>query len=423
VTSPIARAQDADASPPPRWIARAADWLTPRRIRSHALILALGLWAVCAIDFATPGLLDRAGNIKFQDFLPFYISAHLITQGRAADLYNQQVIQAEVEKIVGHPTQVRVPYLYGPQVAFFFTPLSRFSFATAARLWSGLSLILFFACIYLLWKSCPNLKPYPGTVTLCALAFPPLFHFFVRGQNSALVLACFTAAWFAFRAQREWLAGLALGFLIFKPQFLVAIPIILLLSRAWRPLFALILSAAAQLAFAGIYFGSAVLNAYVATMLHPSRWLPSAELTHAEIQMHSLRAFWSLLIPWSQPAFVLCVLCAIAVIAIATLIWMSPAPLSLRFSALILAAVLVNPHLFIYDLLVLAPALLLLTDWAVGNEQHAVTPLFRLLIYLSFALPLFGPLCRWTHLQLSVPAFAATLWLLFQVKTHPEVAQ
>jgi hypothetical protein len=29
-------------------------------------------------------------------------------------------------------------------------------------------------------------------------------------------------------------------------------------------------------------------------------------------------------------------------------------------------------------------------------------------------LPLFGPLSRWTHLQLSVPAMAALLWLLWR---------
>ena len=60
-------------------------------------------------------------------------------------------------------------------------------------------------------ESCPALRPYPALVAICALAYPPLFHFFVRGQNSALVLACFTAAYLALRAKRNWLAGIALG--------------------------------------------------------------------------------------------------------------------------------------------------------------------------------------------------------------------
>jgi alpha-1,2-mannosyltransferase len=268
-----------------------------------------------------------------------------------------------------------------------------------------------FACVYLVWKTCPALKPHFATVALAALAFPPLFHFFVRGQLSALVLACFTAAFLAFRADRPWLAGIALGFLIFKPQFLVAIPLVLLLSQAWKPLAALVVSSAAQLAFARMYFGPAVTHAYFDTLLHMSRVIAASELSLAPIQMHSLRSFWTLLIPSPQLALALYILCSIITVVVAAAIWKSPAPLSLRFSALTLAAILVNPHLFVYDLLALAPAILLLANWTLTNPHSAT---LRLLTYLAFILPVFGPLSRWTHLQLSVPVFAALLWLLFR---------
>jgi hypothetical protein len=221
-------------------IQSAANWLTPRRIRAHAIVLAACLWGVCAVDYATPGLFDRAGNIKFQDFLPHYISAQLIARGHASELYNQQVTADALQAVVDHsdhaPTRVLLPNLYGPQVGLFFVPLARLSFPTAARIWVTASLLLFFACVYFVWKTCPALRPHSVTVALCAIAFPPLFHFFVRAQMSALVLACFTAAFLALRANRSRLAGIALGFLIFKPQFLVAIPLVLLLSRAWKPL-------------------------------------------------------------------------------------------------------------------------------------------------------------------------------------------
>jgi hypothetical protein len=405
---------------------RAANFLTLRRVRAHATILALCLWGVCAVDFLVPGSFDRAGNIKFQDFLSFYISGTLIAQGRTVGLYNQPARAAEMPAIVQthvatdafvRPpttlTNVRLPNLYGPQFSLLFVPLARFPFLISAQIWVAFSLIFFFACIHLVLKSCPSLLPCSRTVMLCAVAFPPLFHFFVRGQNSVLVLVCFSAAHLAFGAQRDWLAGIALGFLIFKPQFLVAIPLVLLLSQAWKPLVALVVSAAAQLAFTRIYFGPAVTHAYFATLGHLSRAIDAAELSLAPIQMHSLRAFWSLLIPWPEVALVLYALSSIAVVALAAAAWRSSAPLALRFSALTLAAVLVNPHLFVYDLLVLAPALLLLVDWTVTNPQHPSSSALRVLAYLSFLLPLFGPLAQWTHLQLSVPASTVLLWLLW----------
>lgn len=408
----------------------AANFLTPRRLRAQAIVLALCLWGVCAVDFATPGPIDRAGNIKFQDFLPSYISAQLIAQGRASELYNQQVTAAAMRSLVPpigdreptHPVlrNLVLPNLYGPQVGLFFTPLTRFSFPVAARIWVAASLLIFFASVYSVWKSCAALRPHFGMVAISALAFPPLFHFFMRGQNSALVLTCFTAAFLAFRADRTWLAGIALGFLIFKPQFLVAIPLVLLLSHAWKPLTGLLLAAGAQLAFARIYFGPTVMHAYFGTLWHMSGVIGASELSLAPIQMHSLRSFWTLLIPSPQLALVLYILCSIVTVILAAAVWESSAPLSLRFSALTLAAVLVNPHLFVYDLLVLAPALLLLADWTLSNLQHPSAPTLRLLTYLAFVLPLFGPLSRWTHLQLSVPVFAALLWLLFRDFITPD---
>jgi hypothetical protein len=401
------------ATSPPSWIVSFARWLTLRRLRAQAVVLALCLWGVCAIDFATPGLFDRAGNIKFQDFLPFYISARLLGQHRAADLYNPTLTRDEMLAIVHDPARVRLTYLYGPQVALLFLPLAPLSFPAAARIWAAISILLYAACVYAIWRRCSNLRPRARIVAIGALAFPPFFHFFVRGQFSAVILVCFTLAFLALSANRPVLAGIALGCLILKPPFLIAIPVIFLFARAWKLLAALIVSAVAQLALASLYFGSSVMRNYFDLFLHPARWLAEAELNLAPIQMHSLRAFWTLLIPSPTLSLALYILCAIAAIAATTSIWKSTLPLSLRFSALLFTAVLVDPHLFIYDLIVLAPALLLLADWTVMHDH----PTLRALTYLAFVLPLFGPISRWTHVQLSVIIFAALLWTLYRLIT------
>jgi Glycosyltransferase family 87 len=408
-------------SPTPPWTLSTLQWLNPRRLRAQAIVLALCLWGVCAVDFATPGLFDRAGNIKFQDFLPFYISARLISQHRANELYDQKSQQDELRKIVPQSNRAVIPNLYGPQVGLLFVPLAALWFPVAAGIWVALSLIIYFVCVYALWRRCPTLTSHTEIVALAAVAFPPLFHVFVRGQISALILACFTIAFLAFHSGRPWLAGIALGFLIFKPQFLVALPLVLLLAGVWKPFVTLILSAVGQLALTRIYFGASVMRDYFEMLLHPLRWIGAAELGLAPIQMHSLRSFWLLIIPSPEVALGLYVLTSVAVVAMAASIWKSQSPLALRFSALILAAVLVNPHLFVYDLLALAPALLLATDWALTNETNLYSPALKLLLYLAFVLPLFGPLSRWTHLQLSVPVFSAILWIVWRARNsaHP----
>ncbi len=213
--------------------------------------------------------------------------------------------------------------------------------------------------------------------------------------------------------------SVALGFLVFKPQFLIAIPLVLLLSQAWKAFAGLVISAAAQLAFTRIYFGPAVTHAYFNTLWHVSRVIDAAELPNAPLQIHSLRSFWSLLIAWPEAALLLYGLSSVVIVGMAAAAWKSSSPLALRFSALTLAAVLVNPHLFIYDLLVLAPALLLLVEWTLTNPQHPSSAALKLLTYLAFILPLFGPLSRWTHVQLSVPVFTVLLWVLWHHSRTP----
>ena len=401
----------------PAGLASALAWLTARRLRGQAMVLAVCLWATCAVDFATSGIFDRAGNVKFQDFLPLYISGKMIAQGRAGELYNQRAVANEIGTAVHNPARVILPMLYGPQVGLLFAPLSALSFSTAAWLWTTASLLAFFVCIYLAWRVCPGLRPHARVVAIAAVAFPPLFHFFVRGQLSVLVLLCFTLAFLALRADRCWLTGIAFGLLVFKPQFLLAVPLILLLSGPWKTFAGLTFSAAAQIALAWFRFGSAVMGTYFDSLWHASRWIGAAEPGLAPIQMHSLRSFWTLLIPWPEAALVVYILSSIVVIGVAAAVWKSPSPLALRFSSLILAAVLTNPHLFVYDLLVLAPAILLLVDWALTHPQHWYSAVFLLLSYLVFVSTLFGPLSRWTHFQLSVPVFVALLWILWRSST------
>ena len=179
----------------------------------------------------------------------------------------------------------------------------------------------------------------------------------------------------------------------------------------------LLISAAAQLTLTSLCFGRAVMDAYFTRLLHSASHPASTELVFSPIQMHSLHTFWELLIPWRSGVWVFYLLSSFAVIAITSAVWKSPVSVPLRFSALVLAAVLVNPHLYVYDLVALVPGFLLLADWLLAHLRHPSRPALSLCLYLAFLLPLFGPLAYWTHLQLSVVVFTAILWNLYRVAT------
>ena len=168
-----------------------------------------------------------------------------------------------------------------------------------------------------------------------------------------------------------------------------------------------------------MYYGVEPLRRWLYLLRNVRAVLPTLE--PKPYQTHSLRTFWSMLIPEHDLAFTFYVVTALVVLGMTVAVWRhAPSvPMALRFSMLLLATVLVAPHLTVYDLVVLAPAFLLLSDWLIGQEadERAGTSSLWLgtLLYLVYMLPLLGPFARWTHVQLSVIAMTAALYVIWRV--------
>lgn len=375
----------------------------------HGLLLAVCLWSVYAADLSTPGLRDRNGLIKGTDFLHFFTLGTLALHRDGALLYDMQAQSKLIPQIVpGTSATLYVP-LYGPQVSLLFSPFARLPYAWALLAWLLVNVAIYGLCVYAVWKCCPNLQRYPWTVLILALAYPGFFHLLAWGQTSGLALLGFTLAFLALRSERFFLTGMAIGCLIFKPQLGVAAAVVFVLSGEGKIVLGALVSGFAQLAIGWVCYGTPVMRAYWQALMHVRDIL--ALLEPRPYQMHSLRAFWSLILPWPHLAFAFYVVSALTVLLLAVRVWKSSLALAVRYSALLIATVLVSPHLTVYDLVMLAPAFLLLADWRLGNSgQHFISAVPPLL-YACYPLFLLGPLARYTHLQLSVPAMVALLWI------------
>jgi hypothetical protein len=383
-------------------------WLTVRRVRVYGLLLAVCLWSAYAVDLATPGLRDRAGLIKGTDFVQFYTIGNLALHGNYEFLYDVRAFASVTQKLVPQAAGMVYAPLYGPQILLLFVPFAHLPYTRALLVWLLLNAALYACCVYAVWKACPRLRQYPWTVLILALAFPGFFHLIAWGQTSGLGLACFTAAFLALRSKRRFVAGLAIGCLMFKPQLGLAAAVVFLMSREGKIVLGAVLSATAQLALAWWSYGTQLMRTYAHALLHAREILPLLE--PRPYQMHSLWHFWSLLIPWQPAAFTLYMISAVAVLAVTVRCWQSALPLGVRYSTLLIATVLVSPHLSVYDLVILAPAFLLLSDWAAGASGERYAKAIPLLLYACYFLFLLGPLFQYTHLQLSVPVMTALLW-------------
>src|SRR5580765_148273 len=385
-------------------------WLNSRRLRAQGLVLALCLWGTCAWIMTAPGVVGRNGLLKGTDFLHFYTLGSLALEHRGADLYDTTAQSKLAAQRVPEAGTLFFVALYGPQASLVFAPFAALPYGTALALWLTVSVLLYGLCCYAIWRACSNLQREGWLVLLLVLAYPAFFHLIVWGQTSALPLASFTAAYLALRAERNFLAGLAIGCLMIKPQLGLAAAFLFVAAQEWRVVAGAIVSSLANLLAGWAYYGTPVMQTYFAQLWHSPGLMP--QLEPRLYQTHSLRALWALLLAWPSVAFWMYVASAVAVLYVTYLCWKSGVSLNLRFSALLLATVLVSPHLTVYDLVILAPAFLLLADWA--EERWSSVPWLGWLLFLTYLLPLAGPAARWTHLQLSVLATAALLWAIYR---------
>jgi len=389
-------------------------WLTPKRLRAHAAILAVCLWSLYVWTLATPGLRDRNGNLKGTDFLHLYTLGSLAAAHRGADLYNMNAQALLAAERVPQAVGIRYLPLYPPQVSILFMPMADFSYGWALTLWWGCSALVYGICCYSIWRACPNLRGEGGTLVVLAIAYPAFFHLIAWGQTSALALGCFTLMFFALRGKREFLAGLILGCLIFKPQLGLAAAVVFVCLGVWKAVAGAAFSAVAQLAVGVLYYGIQPLREWFHTLANVRTLMPWLE--PKPYQTYSLRTFWSMLVPWPDFALGLYGLSAIVVLGFTIAVWKHapPVPLALRYPALLLATVLVAPHLTVYDLVILAPAFLLLADWIAGQIDSSSSRWLGTVLYLVYVLPLLGPLARWTHVQLAVIAMAACVYVIWR---------
>jgi alpha-1,2-mannosyltransferase len=383
------------------------------------MLLGICLWLVYALDLATPGLIDRAGHLKGADFLHPYVLGSLVNEHRPEALYDAGAQVEQGVRLVPQSEGVWFVPVYPPQYALFFAPLARMPYVWAFAFWSLLTAAVYGAGCYVLWKSCPNLYHqhdagsggFPAsTLVILALAFPGFVTLIMFGQNSVLAFAAFTLMHFALRSRRSFLAGVALGLLAYKPQLALVAAAVFLFTLEWKVILGALVSVAAQFGVVVTYFGPGVLRDYWNAITHLSQY--AALLEPKPYLMFSLRAFWGILLPWPTIATALYLVTATIVLFVAVMSWRRLGPTRLGFAVLLLATVLVAPHLTLYDLIITAPTLLFAGDWVAANREHQFARRLGLLIYFSYWTALLGPFTRFTHFQIAVPVFAALLLTL-----------
>jgi len=199
------------------------------------VLLAFQALVVVAQVATAPSLVDAGEVALGRDFLPFYTAGRIVAEGRGPALYDYATQARAQAEILAPARREGTAYFTNP--AFFALPyalLAKLPYRAAFLLHAAIMAAVAVAGVYLLSRRLTVLRPWWRLSALVGLAWFPMANAVLGGQNPALSFALLAAAYVATAERRPWLAGVALGLLLYKPQF--ALPMLgLLLIRGELP--------------------------------------------------------------------------------------------------------------------------------------------------------------------------------------------
>ena len=376
-------------------------------------MLAVFLWiAAAVIGLAGPGDRGIAGPLKGADFVHFYTLGHLASAQRIDTIYNMSALHDAQVALVPESGPDLYPPVYPPQAALLFAPFSGLSYQPALLIWNVLTIGIYALIVWSVWQRVSGVLSDRALVLAAAAAFPPFWTLVLYGQVTILILIAFWLGWLALERRRPWVAGVAFGLLALKPQFGIPLAAMVLACGEWRMLSGALTSVAVQAAAVWLVLGSSAFTRFAGSiqmMVTHADWLESKPY-----MSHSLRAVTRLLPNWA--GLPLWVALAAIVLWLTVRAWKSEAPLRVRLGIVILASVLVNPHVIVYDVTVLVLPLVWFGAYMLDAERQARAPEFGVMVYWLFA-ALFVPTAAAIGVQASVPIMMFLLVFMTRVAT------
>jgi hypothetical protein len=308
--------------------------------------------------------------------------------GHAADAWDWSKHFAVQRAVHGPHLTELYAWHYPPPFLLIASSLALIPYIPALIAWQAITIVSFVLVMQRL---------VPGRDSmLVTLGAPVAIICLAQGQNGFLT-ALLIGGGLVLLDDRPLLAGLLFGCLIYKPQFGLVLPALMLAGRHWRAISGALISAGLLLALTFVLWGWPVWHAF----------LESLPQTRSVIIEHGATGFYKIMSPfaavrmWGAPVgAAYAVQATFAAGALAAVVWTSlpskNAPL--RNATICAAALVATPYVLDYDFVLLLPALAwLYTD---GHKRGFLpwdatvmafvwcAPLFARIAALEFHVPL-----------------------------------
>jgi arabinofuranan 3-O-arabinosyltransferase len=291
-------------------------------------------------------IFDPNGLGSPTDFVNVWAAGRLALEGHPAQAWDWD-IQKPIE--VAELGQSFIGYFawhYPPPFLFVASLLARFPYGAAFAGWVIVSVIP-----YLVVMRAIVGRPFGW---MLALAVPTVISNGLVGQNGFITAALIGGTLYLIPV-RPLLAGICLGLLIYKPQYGLLFPLVLIATAHWRVFFSAAVTTVSMAVVSWLAFGTESWQAFF-------HWMPvfsQAFLVEGKATWWKLQSLFSLvrfLGGTEQLAWMFQWALSAAVAVVLVVMWRSRISYSLKAAALATGTLLITPYLFMYDIMVLAIA-------------------------------------------------------------------
>jgi len=338
------------------------------RVRALALGLGLGLSAIigpCWWSIVRDHSPTCSENKT--DFISFYTAAKLMWTDRSAlyDLEQQRLVQQPID-----PSRSRwvLPYFYPPFFAAVLVPLAWLPFSLAFIAMTLVNFALLLVSMRILIRKLQLNRQQSSWLILTTFCNYGVHYALLEAQTSFIALILLVLYVTALNSPAENKAGIWSGLMFFKPQ-LALIPVIVLISRRKWVALGLTIGVVGFLGLVSLFaIGLEGLDHYFTVIPGAVSGEDGLHIMPPERpeRMHNLRAlaYFFLQAPWRDYVWWVATLAVVALIAIR--IWANEGQvISIRqWTSILVAMVLVTPHLHDHDLTLLIVPSALFLKWA-----------------------------------------------------------
>lgn len=241
-----------------------------KKIISLFFFFAVLLFFVCYNSFYLP---HKKTNYGRSDFTIFYIAGSSITHKLA--ITPNQIYQKKYIKPVVHQLRIikgGTKFLYPPQSALLFAPLTIFSYSLANKIWLIINcliyLLAYYLSVYLVDKKIYKIS---YSLVLLLLTFADTtYQLFENGQINGFVWLCIAGSLALIKMNKKYFylwSGSLLGAAIVIKIFPIIIWPYLIIKKQWRVLFSSIILCLGMTIISFIFFDWHAYQIYINEIL------------------------------------------------------------------------------------------------------------------------------------------------------------